>query len=712
MQTLLRTLIGYLFLAVFCQCQTAEILVIDGRNTAVYLSSEAPEYVQLAVGDLLTDIEKITDHRPALIRDPDECPGNCILIGTLGDRVVNDQLDSKAIEQLQGQWERYSVTHGKTEKRKLVIAGSSPRGTMFGIYHFLEKQLGVDPLYFWTGYEPEKRTSIELQPIDFISDPPDFKFRGWFINDEDLLTEWKDGGGQRQIDYPYYGQVVAPEVIQKVAEAAVRLRYNLMIPASFVDIRNPAEERLVQETSRRGLFLSMHHIEPVGVSAFGYQNYWAEKGESPLFSFYSAPDKLEEVWRDYARRWAKYPDVIWQIGLRGIADRPMWMADPGVPQSDADRGRIISEAMAVQKKIIQEVTGNSDPLISTTLWAEGAHFNQKGLLEIPEGVMVIFADNSPGWVWQPDFYETERDPAVKYGIYYHHQLWGSGPHLVQAVPPAKTFQMFQEAQSRHSDHYAIMNVSNIREFPLALQASAAMQWNMDSFDPDAFLQQWCRERFPEAPEAVAAAYLQFFASYQLVGDRRVPGFLDGQQRSRGLAVLRELEKQLKDPVAYLREQSEKGKTSGSVDPFHRSLSDTHPTGRMSLEAIQPKLQEQLAALEKARQLTRSAKSKLSGEARQFFAVNLEGQIDILSGLGEWLAACIKAKQAANRLDLPETAAALEDARTAFNRIEAGQEPATLGKWSDWYRGDKKMNLPALKGRTTELLDLALSAQDR
>ena len=336
---------------------------------------------------------------------------------------------------------------------------------------------------------------------------PTFKFRGGFINDEDLLTEWKNGGGERYIDYRYYGQVVHPDVIQRVFETMLRLRLNLVIPASFVDIRNPPEERLVAEAAKRGLFVSMHHIEPLGVSAFAYQNYWKERGEEPLFSFYSEREKIIQTWQEYARRWAEYPNVIWQVGLRGIADRPMWMADPGVPQSDADRGTIISEAIRVQSEIIDTLVQN--PILSTTLWAEGAGLNQEGHLTFPDSVIIVFADNSPGWKWQQDFYQTKRDPANAYGVYYHHQLWGSGPHLVQAVPPQKTYAMFQEAIEHNASEYAIMNISNLREFALGLEASTEMLYDMDAFQPDTFMHDWFGRRFGKAAESVQSAYQAF-----------------------------------------------------------------------------------------------------------------------------------------------------------------------------------------------------------
>ena len=123
----------------------------------------------------------------------------------------------------------------------------------------------------------------------------------------------------------------------------------------------------------------MHHVEPMGVSAFTFFNYWEKRGQKPLFSFYSSRDKLIEVWKHYAEEWARYPNVIWQVGLRGIADRPMWLADPNIPQSNSDRGALISEAIQLQLNIIKGVDKRPKPLISTTLWAEGSQFFRQGI---------------------------------------------------------------------------------------------------------------------------------------------------------------------------------------------------------------------------------------------------------------------------------------------------------------------------------------------
>jgi hypothetical protein len=485
----------------------------------IYVSADEPECIHLAVKDLVSDIEKITGHKPVVVNSFSGVKDGAICIGTFSDPSFKRYVRKVGIDMasLGGKWETFKIETFVVAKQKLLfIAGSDERGTMFGIYDLIEKYLGVDPMYFWSGIEPQKQTLIEIPSVDYTSKEPTFKFRGWFINDEDLLSEWKDSGGRRNIDYPFYGQVVAPQVMERVVEAFVRLKFNLIIPASFLDIGNPAEEELVKIAARRGVYISQHHIEPLGVSGMTFFNYWkAKDGSKPLFSYYSNKEKLLEVWNEYAIKWAKYTNVIWQIGLRGIGDRPMWLADANVPQTDADRGKIISDAMVAQMEIIKKIDKRTNPLISTTLWAEGSWLFHEGFLKIPEQAIIVFSDNSPGWKFQDDFYSIQRVEKRKYGVYYHHQLWGSGPHLAQGIPPSKTWQVLGEAVRKGSTEFAILNASNIREFVLGLDASARILSDFGSFDPDNWMNQWCSKRFPSAPMVIKKLYQDYFSALVL-----------------------------------------------------------------------------------------------------------------------------------------------------------------------------------------------------
>ena len=290
---------GIMVFLFFLLCVVRQVYAFDLVNgkirATIYLSRNEPECVRLAVQDFISDVKKITGQDLRIVQSLEWISKPYVLIGT----VTNKQFCTltkingvKSIDALKGKWESYQVENSSTNA--LVIAGSDARGTMFGIYDFMEQYLVVDPLYFWSGLEPLKKAELSWDQINIKVGEPTFKYRGWFINDEDLLTEWKESGGRRNIDYPFYQQVVAPEVMEKVVEAMVRSRFNLIIPASFLDIGNPAEEELVKIAARRGVFLSQHHIEPLGVNGFTYFNYWKTKNNTnPLFSYFSNKAELQ-----------------------------------------------------------------------------------------------------------------------------------------------------------------------------------------------------------------------------------------------------------------------------------------------------------------------------------------------------------------------------------------------------------------------------------
>ena len=552
---------------------------------------------------------------------------------------------------------------------------------MFALYAFIEKYLGVDPMYFWTDRQPAQRNTLTWDKIDIVGREPTFRYRGWFLNDEDLLTEWHLDGGRRDIDYPYYHLVTSPKVSPHVFEALLRLQCNLVIPASFVDIRNPNEERLVEEATRRGLFVSMHHIEPLGVSGFGFLNYYRDRGEKVPFSFTRHPEKFEAIWRDYAARWAKYGDqVIWQLGLRGIADRPVWVSDPKAPKTNEGRGKLISDAMALQWEIVRSVDPRPNPPATTTLWMEGAALHNAGHLKFPPGIAVIFSDNSPGWKLQSDFFNVERQPQREYGIYYHQQLWGTGPHLSQALSPKKIQSIFKLAVDRGSDYYAIMNVGNVREFALGVDAGARMLRDFDAFDPDTYLADWCQQRFGSAARPAEQCYRKLFASYvdPRTKQRRR---LDGELQHAGNRLLRSLAK-----------QAESQKTPRLKDP----------------EAVRRRLartQTQRKAVEEAGAKTDDILARLHGQDRIFFQNNFVAQQQIILGILEWLENSYQAGLALNDDDREHGIQYLDKALEGMQRVRNAKALASRGdKWKNWYRGDKKMNLPAVEDLTRQLAE--------
>ncbi|WP_040005746.1 glycosyl hydrolase 115 family protein [Fibrisoma limi] len=703
----------------WCQKPSPFVLVGARQTATVVVGSGEPECVRLAVQDLIGDVQKITDQQ---IRVTASTPGrsyqNAVIIGTVGrSSVVTQHLPES--RQLTGKWENYRV---QSVGSNLVLAGSDERGTMFAVYHFIEQYLGVDPLYFWSDREPAKRTALSWDTVSITQSTPTFRFRGWFINDEDLLTEWQRpgepaAGGKRNIDYPFYGQVVAPQTLRHVVESLVRLRQNLIIPASFIDIRNPAEAALVQEAARRGVFVSMHHVEPMGVSAFTFFNYWREKAglplngkggnDVPLFSYFSSRPQLEEVWRVYATEWAKYPNVIWQIGLRGIADRPMWLADPGIPQTDADRGRLISEAMQTQMQLIRQVDKRPNPPITTTLWAEGSVLNKAGHLKIPEGVTVVFSDNSPGWRMQADFRDTPRQPGHSYGVYYHHQLWGSGPHLTQIVPPAQTYKVLREVYEKGDTAYAIANISNLREFVLGADATARMLTGFSNFRIDVFERNWFTARYGASAAQVQQAYQTYFDGFALNSRTQTPILMDGQLRSIALGQLRELRLQLTDSAGYavhLKQQ----KVETEESRWIKSALADMGSENLDTQTLLKRVQAQKTAHLRADSLAQLVLPQLPVSERRFMETNLLANLDLILGLETWLEGVLQARIAANANRLSDVETNLQHAVAAFDQMQKGQHRIATGKWQNWYQGDKKMNLEECRRVTETIRNKALS----
>jgi hypothetical protein len=656
--------------------------VLASKDTvaAVVVGSDEPRFLRVAANDLVNDVRRIAGKTLAPAVSADACGSGCVVLASASvpsSRAVIERLAPSVLKEVEGRTEASrTVVAGNI----LLIAGSDPHGTMFGLYDFIEHELEVDPMYFWKDRNPAARQELAWDHIDRRLDTPSFRWRGWFLNDEDLLTEWKTGGGPRFIDYPYYSQITAPEVIERVLESAVRLRFNLIIPASFIDIDNPDEERVIQQAVRRGLHVSMHHVEPMGVSGFGFLNYWRARGKRIDYSYAANPKAFEEVWRYYAQRWAKYPGVIWQVGLRGIADRPVWDADKQAPKDDAGRGAMISDAIATQMRIIREVDSRPNPPVTTTLWMEGAWLLQGGHLILPREVTVVFADNSPGWVWQRDFHEIPREKDRSYGVYYHHAVWGWGPHLVQAVPPRKTYSMLREAYEKNRGNYAIFNVSNVREFALGLAATSEMTWRIDRFDPDEFLRRWAGK--------AEAAYRAFFDAYVLHEKRGTPDLLDGLALHEGERIVQTM---LKGNNEALFEAARE-----SREFVNRSFPQLRRTGEEPPPLLLKRVREQIQRLDRALEVAEPLNSD------PFFSANLVGQARILRGICRWTEALARASIA--QREKQEVKPHLKAALNAFTEMRLGQELNSRGEWRDWYRGDRKMNLNRAEAWTRQLME--------
>lgn len=655
----------------------------------MYVDASEHTSVQLAAADLRQDIKRVSGRDMPLKRWLPTEEAGTVVIGSLETPAfaawAAAWVDTEA---LRAEWEGYRIV---ITDRRLIVAGSDRRGAMWGVYRICRDILGVDPCCRFTGAQPPHRDMLALENTVLAGKPETYRFRGWFLNDEDLLSDWKEGGGARHIDYPFYSQVSHPDGIAMVLETAARLGINLMIPASFVDINNPPEENLIRMVTERGLYVTQHHVEPLGVSHFAFENYWRARGREEQFSFVTNRERVLACWRNAVRKWAKYDGVIWQLGLRGRGDRPAWYSDGAIADSDAAHGALISQALQIQHDLVAETLGTTDFLSTATLWMEGTELFYKGLLRFPENTMIVFADAGLTQMFGRDFFELPRKKEYRYGLYYHVAFWGAGPHLAQGTDLRKMQYQYRLAREKGDTCYSILNVANVREVILCARANAEMVWDMDQFDETRFLDEYFRQAFGlENGAALMHRHFEAFADYPRVSGGDYDRFWQAQTALQNVVFK---QKAILDGVARnyaldcLNDLRKGESKAGEDDPWLPALEQ----GIRDFE-------DSYAALAQAYRAVQPA-------GRPFFRDLLLVQEEIMLGLYHWALSCGAARQRLAAGDRKAAADALRHGVFALEKLLEDRRKAEHPPFENWYRGDTKMNMPGALENTREALAL-------
>lgn len=700
----MRILIIYLTLVLSISAQAKDfVLLKNGTETAQIklLSNDAA--LLFSKNDLLSDLQKIAGNKV------EQTLTSKIFIAKVSDIDFEGNSDFKSLksvkEKLNGKWESYQVF---TKDGDLYIIGSDLRGTMWGIYDFIDQYLGIDPMYLWTGKVPTQQSNLVFDKVSIDAGEPSFKFRGWFINDEDYLKGWKQFKGSLDDDsHNSRSTIIAPEVSKMIIETMLRLRMNLVIPSSYNDITNPDEEIALNEASKRGLFITQHHIAPLGVSAYSFDDYFTKKGQKiPLYSFYSSPNQMEEVWEAYVKKWTKYPDVVWQLGLRGRGDQAMWVMDPSIPKNDSIRGKIIMDAVMAQYNLVKKY--NPKAFTSFTLWWEVARLMKQSHIkanQLPDDLTIVFADNSPGWGISPDFYTTERKPNKHYGLYYHQQLWNTGPHFVQAIPPSKTYEVLTDAY-KNQTNYCIFNVGNVREFNVGIKTGADMLFNMEHFSKSNPLKKYCQFYYGKWAKQATAIYQAFFDHYLLdknnsfrTGFTEMPNspyILDGNLAIRMEAMLDDFNHVLDlPPFKSASWNVKKAYVTLTLESMTRFR---EPNGKVITWAKDhtiylSEIEKQKQNLAKVIADATELHEQMNGQAKEIFNVNMLAPAKMFFGLMDVTSETMQAMKAESEKDRINSMMHLEKALSAIEKANSVKENVMMqGEWKNWYRNEYNVKM--------------------
>ncbi|MFI2643230.1 glycosyl hydrolase 115 family protein [Streptomyces sp. NPDC018610] len=499
-------------------------------------ADDHPGVVRVAA-DLRADIGRVTGVRPG-----STVARRAVLVGTIGRSPLIDTLVKSGkldVTGVRGRWEtslQAVVDHPMPGvEQALVIAGSDPRGTVFGAYD-VSYGIGVSPWYWWDDVPAVRRNHVWVLPGRHTQGSPTVRYRGVFINDENpALGTWAPryfGPGKAE-GYP--GGFNA-DFYAKVFELLLRLKANYLWPAvwgrAFAEDdpdnhRRAAEYGIVMGTSHeapmmRGIEEWNRHATPAVRDADGTivtpgHDPYGGTGE---WSYRRNAEALKAYWRAGVQRMVDegFEGVV-TVGMRGNGDT-------GLP--DGDGVELMQEIIAEQRRIIEEVTGR--PAAETpqvwTLYKEVQHYWDRGL-RAPDDVTVVLTDDNWGNIRKhPD--PAEADRAGGYGLYYHFDYVGAGRNY-KWVDTANLTNMWDQLHQAHAfgNHGLwVTNVGDLKGNELPTEFFLGYAWNPENW-PQERLAEWerryARQNFGEDQ---AAAIAEILSAYGRLQARRKPELLN------------------------------------------------------------------------------------------------------------------------------------------------------------------------------------------
>ena len=632
----------------------------------VFVGSDEPESLKLAVNDLIKDINNV-------------CGAAVLTYDVASADIIVCSDESEAFGEFSGKMpfsheEEYFY---EIRKDKIIICGKGDLGTMWGIYTFSEKELGVPPYYLFDDFKSARKEELVLNE-KIERDYPKTRFRGWFINDEDLLDGFMSQG-KRDLEYTFYQNVIHPDLMEMIVETALRYRMNLIIPSSLTDIDNPPEENLVKIIERRGLFVSQHHIEPLGAFANGMKRFFKKHGFDETISYVSNREAMVACWKHYAKGWAKYPRVIWQLGLRGMADKPVWQSDSAVGRSDEERGKLISEAIKTQYDIIEEASGTSEIYTTSTVWMEGAHLLSVGTLDLSKKTITVFADIGMSQMFGNDFFNVKRESDRKYGVYYHSGYWHTGPHLSEGVLPQKMQFSYELARQYRSDYYSVLNVGNIKEFTFSIYLNSKIVWSGGEITAENAIADYCKSYVGEMSAEMTNAINLYYKGLGSINENEYKKFCkkyDFDYHDYGNTGFPSVN--LNDGIMYWCFHNE---FNYKKDFYTKEFGETVRSG--------------LVTMTKANNLFEKVANSLPDDRK----LALERQWCYQSYL--WVCFFSAAKlicdliERSDDMTKEDFISTHEKAAGYFLRILEKRKECYIGKWHGWFNGDRKVSVKKL-----------------
>jgi hypothetical protein len=679
------TIAGFVFTAAQVAAQRggggANAPIVIDANTTILLGADEAPALAAAVEDLAGDLEKVLGRKPRIVRRPEDAGASAIVVGQKS--TIATGLRGTAT----GNPESFSISLKRTgwktgPARAVLLTGADLRGAIYAVYQFSEQYLGVDPLYFWTDHTPARKERVEMPATLSETFPaPVFKYRGFFINDEDLLTGWAPGEQHDRTG-------ISLAVWNKIFETTLRLKGNIVAPGTWIF----PDEPQIKLAGTRGLIVTQHHAIPLGVNV-------ARWPENAPYSYTAHPEVLQRAWKNAVAAYAPDQEVLWTVGLRGLSDASYASYDQSVQNDTRAAGRVIGNAMAEQVRIVR--AAHPDAAFITNLWQEGAGLVQRGELTIPSDVHAVWADDGYGNL------QDGGKVSAGQGAYYHVAMMnGRANQLTEMVPVERIYSELGRYIAAKATHYLLVNTSDIRPVSMTIRAVMDTAWKglpeTDAPTAAGFYRHWSADQFGTASaQKVAAVYEQYFQA-----PAHAPGTVTrefGDQLYHTEARRMILTELLDTPLFSIPSQAPPwmpprrvvnaiaGK--GPVSP-KEWLRDTIATDIDRCGNAEPRW-------DAVSQAARDAEPLIPPERLPFYRAHVLAMIEINRQSNRMLLQVARAIQASEAGKPDAARQLLDQALQATDAIHQAESAAEYGPWKNWYAGDWLTNV----GRTRETIQL-------
>ena len=669
--------------------QAAENGFVLRPGLAIQIPSGAPSSVKLAADDLARDLGKVFGG-----------PAPMVVYGTGHEYEIGIRVEEPGpIDVPRKGPESFKATIEKTGTRaSIIVRGYDWRGCIYGIYEISHDLLGISPFWYWTGNKVKTSSEI-LVPWNWkrMSSAPTVPWRGWFPNDISMLRSWMDRD---------------PDRLHRLVETMVRLRMNFMDVSTADPNRGLPWARVCRD---RGVAVSFTHTAPLGSHLRFWNTYWKEERgvDPPPPVLISRVDRFREFYQHYIDL-VKQEDfeLVQTMGFRGPHDIPFWGNTPEQMQqypppniyyntslipADSPRTRDAKAAtiqfyMNIQYEMLRDTYGEDEmPPIRATLYHENGEFFGEGRLTPPSGPKTIWTFVAARVDHFPEDYlqDSRIQDDQKIGYYMNLQFTPNGCYLANGEGPWKVEENLRIVDAaRGSFNLGVFNAGSVREFILDLSAGAAALWDLENYDSDTFIENYCREYFgTEHSSAIAQLYRSFLDAYWQPTKPAIPNFprqfiFNDGRCARAIDYLLDNMEQPFRPKPLL--------SGANYLPGEQYRITPEDTGESTqIEALIKGMGQAATSFHEVYIEAEKIRPTLAADRRPFFKENLivrAGAMSAISSALENVAIVYK-----DRTDKQERIRRLELAELHLGRALSLLKSVDQGKFEGWYENETTFN---------------------